>query len=227
MLETMVNYVNERKTDKDFIATSNKFFYYNPTINLKISNSVRHVFVDYANRIKSQDPTLTNCDRSMLGKFPYLYKSISEEKSLRFPMIFDSNLNIINGCGRMIMCEKYFSDLNIPGIIISETELDNLQQIHSLDELINVITSLPYWQDKNLDNIRFGFSIGEEDEIWALEFQEDDPKEDPPFMFEFVENSGKENEVWGKVMSVVNSYDVINQSNIYDLIDELVHLDIS
>lgn len=227
MLETMINYVNERKTDKDFIATSNKFFYYNPTINLKISNSVSHVFVDYANRIKSQDPTLTNCDRSMLGKFPYLYKSISEEKSLRFPMIFDSNLNIINGCGRMIMCEKYFPDLNIPAIIISETELDNLQQIHSLNELINVITSLPYWKDRNLDNIRFGFSIGEDDEILALEFQEEDLKEDLPFMFEFVENSGKENGVWDKVMSVVNSYDVINQSNIYDLIDELVYLDIS
>lgn len=203
----------------DIIAQSDKNFYYiNDSRELIKKQNLYGCFEYTLKQNQNKWNHISNQERGQIGKLPNLYRSLAREKSLRFPLVFRDQ-TLMCGYGRATIADRYFPNIELPGIIISDDELPYLK-IKNINDLMSIIIKYDYWKDKDLTNIVFGIFFDDEDIIHATDYQ----NKDEHFLYEFIEDSGTMDDQWQKVMSVVESYSNINNQTVQEIIDQLIKI---
>lgn len=204
----------------DFIIQSSKNFYYvQDSRDLMNSQNLTDIFVNVIKKDLVNSKLISNQKRGQIGKIPYLYQSFLKENSLRFPIIFN-NETLVCGYGRAIVATRYFPQITLPGIIISNTDL-SYYKIKDINDLMSIIVEYPYWKNKNLTNVKFGFGFDEDDIIHATDYQDIN---DEKFLYKFIEDAGTQNDLWDKIMSIINSYSDINDQTVLEIFDQLIKI---
>lgn len=203
----------------DFITQSEKNFYYiDDSTDLIKKQTLLNFFVNIIKKNQSNWNNISNQERAQIGKIPNLYHSLLKENSLRFPIVF-SDQKLMCGYGRAITVDRYFPDIKLPGIVISNKSLP-YYKIKDINDLMSIITNYSYWKDKDLSKFNFGFVVDDDDIIHATDYQNKDER----FLYKFIEDAGTIDSQWQKVMSVISSYQDINNQTIQEIIDQLIRI---
>lgn len=203
----------------DVIAQSNKNFYYvDDTRDLIKKQSLNSVFENVLKQNQNNWDHISNQERAQIGKLSTLYQSLLNEKSLRFPLVFSDQI-LMCGYGRAIIADRYFPNIELPGIIISDDELPYLR-IKNINDLMRIIMKYDYWKNKDLTNIVFGIVFDDNDIIHATDYQINDER----FRYKFVDDAGKIDDQWQKVMSVIESYQNFNTQTVQEILDQLIKI---
>lgn len=146
----MVGYSEQKSTvidQFDFIQGSSHSYYYqehHPLDTEVVQYQMSVTFERWRKQVINDDPTF---GYDQLCKFPYLKKSIEEEKSLRFPLVF-FNRELRCGTGRYFTIHNFFPDIKMDAIRIFDYDvtqkscgIDNLVRIHNMDQLLEILFS--------------------------------------------------------------------------------------
>ena len=190
----------------DFIKGTSHYYFYQPRTQLDaiVIEQIERLFDGWRQTVLHDD----TFQWDQMCKFPYLRKSLAEEKELRFPLIFFNDV-LLCGAGRYFTVMTFFPDMPMDAVRIYDYDLYQKPCPTIIDLNMILLTDMDQYQSILMETRKYIREMAAKDYWLNFHINNDiimsaDVSPTPEWKFPFVGDPPKDVDLIRKIKQIIS-----------------------